>query len=132
MIIELVSFTFEKKLDMILKYKINPVIYSNQNNTLYQDLYFYFEYLFEFTNIANIRQRKIIEHCNNNNLLPFMSDLFLPTIDYISYNSLIKSAYHYNKYRRRIFSNKHLYNTILSELLKICYGIVERKINIIK
>lgn len=122
----MVSFSFEKKLDMILKYKINPVIYSNQNNTLYQDLYFYFEYLFEFTNIANIRQRKIIEHSNNNNYIPTMSDLFLPIIDNISYNSFIQCAHYYNKYRRRLYSNKYLYNDILTELLKICYDLVER------
>ena len=123
--IEMVSFSFEKKLDMILKYKINPVIYSNQNNTLYQDLYFYFEYLFEFTKIANIRQRKIIEHCNNN-YIPTIYDLFLPIIDNISYNSFIQCAHQYNNYRMRIYSNKYLYNDILTELLKICYDLVER------
>ena len=124
--IEMVSFTFEKKLDMILKYKINPVIYSNQNNSLYQNLYFYFESLFEFIKAANIRQQRIIEHSNNNNYIPIMSDLFLPIIDNISYNSFIQCAHHYNNYRIRIYSKKYLYNDILTELLKICYDLVER------
>jgi len=120
--IELTEFTFDYKLNKILQSNINPIIYSDiSNNMYYCKLYYYFEYLFEFFDICQLRKQILLYKYQNHSLDLYLNDMLSPFLDPHSYNKFIICAKKYNTIKLFIYNNESIYNPILSKLLKKLY-----------
>ena len=120
--IELTEFTFDFKLNQILKSNINPIIYSDiSNNIYYCKLYYYFEYLFEFIDICQLRKEILLHKYQNHSFDLYFNDMFSPFLDPHSYNRFIHCAIKFNTTKFFIYNNVDIYNPILTNILKKLY-----------
>lgn len=120
--IELTEFTFDFKLNKILKSNINPIIYSDiSNNVFIYNLYLYFEYLYEFIEICQLRKQILLDIYQNHSFDLYFNDMLSPFLDPPSYNNFILCAKKYNQIKYFIYNNVEIYNPILTQLLKKLY-----------
>ena len=118
--IELTEFTFDYKLNKILQSNINPIIYSDiSNNMYYCKLYYYFEYLFEFIELCQLRKQILLNKYYSIDLC--FNDLLSPYLDPNSYYKFFHCAKKFNTIKLFIYNNESIYNPILTKLLKILY-----------
>ena len=120
--IELTEFTFEYKLNKLSKLNFNPIhISQTKINIYYNNLFYYFEYLYQFILISNMRKENIVQKYKNSSYIPCYNDLQCCTIDPPSFFLLRKSAKIFCKFKRYLLLNKYIYNSIFSQLLKKYY-----------
>ncbi len=120
--IELIEFTFDFKLNKILKSNINPIVYSNiSNNIYYCKLYYYFKYLFEFVEICQFRKQILLHKYQNHSLDLCVYDLLSPYLDPNSYYEFFICAKKFNEIKYFIYKNKSIYDPILTNILKKMY-----------
>ena len=120
--IELVEFTFDFKLKQILKSNLNPINYLDiSNNIYYCNLFYYFEYLFEFHEICILRRKIILNTYHKSYNIIYLNDLFSPLYDRHSYYKFIHCAKKFNKIKNVIYNNLNIYNSMLTYILKNLY-----------
>lgn len=120
--IELTEFTFDFKLNQILKSNINPIIYTDiSSNFFYNKLYYYFEYLYEFFDICQLRKQILLHKYQNHSLDLYFNDMLCPLLDPKSYYKFIHCAKKFNNIKYFIYNNVDIYNPILTNILKKLY-----------
>jgi hypothetical protein len=120
--IELTEFTFDFKLNKLLKLNLNPISFQQTKlNIYYYNLYYYFEYFFQFVLIARQRRENILNQFISSYYIPSIDDLFSPFYDSNTHYSFIYIGNTYNKFKNFIYNNVDKYNPILTNLLNMLY-----------
>ena len=120
--IELTEFTFDYKLNKLLKLNFNPILFQQTKlNIYYYNLYYYFEYFFQFVLIARQRRENILNQYRSSYYIPSIDDLFSPLSDSNTHYSFIYIGNTYNKFKNYIYNNVDKYNPILTNLLNMLY-----------
>jgi len=116
--IELTTFNFDVKLNILFKSKLNPIKYSERHNDFYYyNLYYYFYWLYIFINITKTRTENIINIFQEINNIPVKEDLFFSIWDNGTYYSFINAASNFNIYKSFIYDNKIIYSKLFTVLL---------------